>query len=96
MGNTQQSSQRLVTRASPEVIELVQDAADISGVSVSDFLRECAIQRAREVISAHEAFTLTARGREQLMNALENPAPINDKLLKAARKLKEHGGFHST
>lgn len=96
MANIQQSSQRLVTRATAEVIELVQDAADISGVSVSDFLRECAIRRARAVISAHEEFTLSVRGQEQIMNALENPSPINAKLLKAARKLKENGGFYTT
>uniref|UniRef100_UPI000A62F5A8 type II toxin-antitoxin system TacA family antitoxin n=1 Tax=Marinobacterium profundum TaxID=1714300 RepID=UPI000A62F5A8 len=96
MATTQHASQRLVTRASTEVIELVQDAADISGVSVSDFLRECVIQRARAVISAHEEFTLSARGQEQIMQALENPSPINSKLRNAARRLKEHGGFYST
>ncbi len=87
-------SSRLVSRAAPEVIELVQDAADIMGTSVSDFLREIAIERAREVVTKHEEFELSVKGQAQIMDAIMNPPPINEELLNIARKMKENGGIN--
>lgn len=86
-------SSRLVSRAAPEVIELVQDAADIMGTSVSDFLREIAIERAREVITQHESFELTVKGQAQIMDAIMNPPPVHAELLNIAKEMEENDGI---
>lgn len=86
-------SSRLVSRASPEVIELIQDAADIMGTSVSDFLREVAIEKAREVITQHEQFELTVKGQAQITDAIMNPPPVHAELQNIAKEMKENDGI---
>jgi uncharacterized protein (DUF1778 family) len=86
-------SSRLVSRAAPEVIELVQDAADIMGTSVSDFLREIAIERAREVVTKHEKFELSVKGQAQIMDAIMNPPQVHAELLNIAKEMEENDGI---
>mgnify|MGYP002152539033 CR=1 FL=1 len=86
-------SSRLVSRASPEVIELIQDAADIMGTSVSDFLREVAIEKARDVITQHETFELTVKGQTQITDAIMNPPPVHAELLNIAKEMEENDGI---
>ena len=81
---------RLVARTSAEVQEIIQRAADYSGATLSQFIIESSVERAREVIERTHTLRLTMAGSEALFNALENPPKANDKLLEAARRYKEH------
>jgi uncharacterized protein (DUF1778 family) len=80
---------RLVARTSFEIQEIIQRAADYSGASLSQFLIESAMEKARNVIERTEALHLSMAGADALFAALENPPKPNAKLLKAAKGYKD-------
>ena len=80
---------RLVARTTAEIQEIIQRAADYSGASLSQFLVESAMERARDVIERTETLHLSMTGADALYVALENPPRANSKLLKAARHYKD-------
>jgi len=76
---------RLVARTTTEVQEIIQRAADYSGATLSQFLIESAMEKARNVIERTETLHLSMTGADALYVALENPPDANSKLLKAAQ-----------
>jgi uncharacterized protein (DUF1778 family) len=80
--------ERIEARLSPEAKSLIEDAAELSGMSVSDFLVSRAQVAAREVVSEHERWVLTRQQSRALLNALVNPPAANDALNRAAERYK--------
>lgn len=80
---------RLVARTSAEIQEVIQRAADYSGATLSQFLIESAIEKARHVIERTETLHLSMAGADALFAALENPPKVNAKLLEAAKHYKD-------
>lgn len=87
--STERKDTRLVARTSTEVQEIIQRAADYSGATLSQFLIDSAMEKARNVIERTETLNLSMAGADALFNALENPPKANTKLLKAAKHYKE-------
>ena len=85
----QRKETRLVARTTTEVQEVIQRAADYSGATLSQFLIESAMEKARNVIERSEALHLSMTGADALYAALENPPNANSKLLKAAQYYKD-------
>ncbi|CDG16410.1 DUF1778 domain-containing protein [Xenorhabdus doucetiae] len=85
---------RLVARTTMEIQEIVQRAADYSGLSLSQFLIEAAMDKARNVIERAETLQLSMAGADALFSALENPPKANQKLLKAAKSYKDVINVH--
>jgi len=80
---------RLVARTSTEVQEMIQRAADYSGSTLSQFLIESAMEKARNVIERSETLHLSIAGADALFEALENPPKANKKLCKAAQHYRD-------
>ena len=80
---------RLVARTSTEIQEIIQRAADYSGATLSRFLIDSAMERARNVIERTETLQLSVTGSEALVAALESPPKANKKLLKAVLHYKD-------
>jgi uncharacterized protein (DUF1778 family) len=87
--NTEPKKTRLVARTSAEIQEIIQRAADYSGASLSQFLIESAMEKARNVIERTETLHLSMAGADALFAALENSPKVNNKLLKAAQRYKD-------
>lgn len=87
--NIERKETRLVARTSVEIQETIQRAADYSGATLSQFLIESAMERARNVIERTETLHLSMAGADALFAALENPPKANSKLIKAARRYKD-------
>lgn len=87
--HAERKESRLVARTSTEVQEIIQRAADYSGATMSQFLIESAMDRARQVIEQTETLHLSMAGAEALFAALDNPPKANNKLLRAAQRYKE-------
>ena len=86
---------RLVARTSAEIQEIIQRAADYSGATLSQFLIESAMERARNVIERTETLSLSMAGADALFAALENPPKANNKLLKAAQHYRDTVNVHN-
>lgn len=89
-----QKDTRLVARVSYDVQEFVKNAADLSGATLSQFIIEAVTAKARAVIEDERRIQLTLDGADAVFKALENPPQVNKKLLDAARRYKQKGGFH--
>ncbi len=87
--NAERKDTRLVARASTEVQEIIQRAADYSGATLSQFLIQSAMEKARNVIERTETLHLSMAGADALFVALDNPPKANNKLLKAAQRYKD-------
>jgi uncharacterized protein (DUF1778 family) len=87
--NAERKETRLVARTSSEIQEIIQRAANYSGTTLSQFLIESAMEKARNVIERTESLQLSMASADALHDALENPAKANEKLLKAAQRYKE-------
>jgi uncharacterized protein (DUF1778 family) len=86
--NTQLKETRLVARTSTEVQATIQRAADHCGATVSQFLIDAAMDKARTVIERTETLQLSMAGADALLDALDNSPKANDKLLAAAQHYK--------
>lgn len=87
--NADRKETRLVARTSTEIQEIIQRAANYSGASLSQFLIESAMDKARIVIERTETLRLSMAGADALFSALENPPKASKKALKAARHYKD-------
>lgn len=87
--NTKRKETRLVARTSEEVQEIIQRAADYSGATLSQFLIESAMEKARDVIERTETLHLSMTAADALYTALDNPPKANTKLLNAAEHYKD-------
>lgn len=85
-------AERLDTRLSADRKAVIQRAANLSGVSLTNFVVESAYERAEETIRRHEVMTLTARDSVAFVEALLNPPAPNERLLAAARRYREFVG----
>lgn len=79
-------SERLQQRVTPEVKELLQQAADLSGRSLSDFIIGSAQEVAERKLVERRVITLTAEDSRVFAEAILNPAPANEKLRAAMRR----------
>lgn len=87
--NADRKETRLVARTSPEIQGIIQRAADYSGTTLSQFLIESAMEKARIVIERTETLQLSMASADALFAILENPPKPNKKLIQAAQYYKD-------
>jgi len=84
------SNPRISARVSPENRDLVHEAADIIGVSVTDFLTAAAIEEAHRVIERERTVTVSGKYADAFFAALQNPPEPNAALLNAVKETRNH------
>ncbi len=73
-------SDRIDVRTNPEVKSIIERAAQLNHKSISAYILESALQRAREDIRETESIRLTEAERESFFSALMNPPAPNEAL----------------
>lgn len=76
-------SERLETRATPELKRLAQRAAEIEGRSLTDFVAASVWERAARRIQEYEMTTVSGRYGRAFAEAIVNPPPPNARLREA-------------
>ena len=82
-------TQRTEARLLPDQKKRIERAANIKGISLSDFLVQNADEAAIRTIQQHESWTLEAKDRDVFVKALLNPAEPCTGLKSAAQRYKE-------
>lgn len=77
-------NERLEFRVSADMKAEIETAAQISRVSVSQFIADSALARAETVISEHSRIKLNEASWNAVMDALENPPAPDERLRRAA------------
>jgi uncharacterized protein (DUF1778 family) len=78
--------ERLEAHASPYLKELFQEAADVRGVTLSDFIISSAHDVAVDTLERHKVIKLNREASIQFANALLRPPRSNPRLRAAARR----------
>lgn len=81
-------NERLDARLSRQEKNLIETAARLRGISVTDFLRTTATDAANRILQENERLVLAGRSRKIFVDALLNPPKPNETALTAARRLK--------
>lgn len=86
MASNQKNIDRFGARLSAQEKALLQQAANLEGRTLTDFVMTSAHERAIKVIKEHEQITLSKKDRETFINALLNPREPSAALKKALKK----------
>lgn len=89
--------ERLEARVTAELKAMFQRAADLKGLTLTDYVINSLVDNSQQVIREHEVLVLTGRNREAFLGALMNPPPPSPKLVAAlARYRKSIENGHQT
>lgn len=80
---------RLNFRLPPEIKEKIENAAIVSGVTVTDFAITALANTAQAVLEKHQTTILSDRDRDIFLAMLENPPEPNEALKKAVKEYKK-------
>ena len=78
-----QNEARLVARVSDDIRMTIHKAAQYSGATLSQFLIDSALDKARSVINDFEMIKLSDKAATRMMELLENPPQPNAHLKRA-------------
>jgi len=84
--------ERIEARVNAETKALCQEAANLEGRSLTDFIVASAVESARRVIRERELIDLSRRDRKAFVASLLDPSPPNRRLQEAARHYKQMMG----
>lgn len=77
-------SARLEARLSPEHQALIQHAAALRGLSVTDFVVTASLAEAQKIVAANDVIALSIADQRRFAEALLNPKAITPALRQAA------------
>ena len=80
---------RLEARISPEIKSLLQKAADLEGITLTDFAIASLQEAAIATIQKHQTLKLSLEDSEAFVDALLNPPLPNQALLAAAVRYQQ-------
>lgn len=82
--------ERLNIRATPEIKALIERAAMLSHLSITDFVLATVRKAADRVIAESETMVLNKEERDRLLEMLDNPPPPSEELKAAALRQREY------
>ncbi|MBI4580218.1 MAG: DUF1778 domain-containing protein [Planctomycetes bacterium] len=82
------ATMRMSCRLRPENKALIDQAARLLGMSVSEFANSRLVEIARQIIAEHNVTRLTDRDRDVFLTMLDADAEPNAALRKAFREVK--------
>ncbi|EBC1670901.1 DUF1778 domain-containing protein [Salmonella enterica] len=81
--------QRIDLRLNEDDKQMIEEAAAMTNQSISQFMVSTASERAAEVIDQHRRLLLNEESWKLVMDAITNPPAPNDRLKRAANRLRE-------
>ncbi|CBN53924.1 conserved hypothetical protein [Kamptonema sp. PCC 6506] len=87
--STTKKMARLEARISPEIKSLLQKAADLEGLTLTDFAISSLQKAAIATIQKHQTLKLSLEDSEAFVDALLNPPLPNQALLAAAVRYQQ-------
>lgn len=94
MPNTlEESRKRITTRVSDDVRSTLEQAAELVGATVNQFMVQAAYQEAQRLLERESLIHLSQRDARKIFSLLEHPPKPNKKLKKAVNTFK--GSFRA-
>ena len=92
MVKSQKSLARLEARVDAEIKARWQQAADLAGITLTDFVITSLEESASKIIQHHQTMKLSKKDTEAFVDAILNPSEPNEELILAAKEYKEMMG----
>ncbi|MCC0179890.1 DUF1778 domain-containing protein [Waterburya agarophytonicola K14] len=89
MNKSNKPSARLEARVDPEIKARWQQAADLEGRSLTDFIITSMQESSERVIQRHQRMKLAQQDSRDFVETLIEPPEPNKQLIEAARKYQE-------
>jgi uncharacterized protein (DUF1778 family) len=80
---------RISARVPKNVQARLEEAAELSGATVNQFVVQAAVEKADEIIERERVIKLSKRDTARLLDLLGNPAPPNVHLGRALQRRQE-------
>lgn len=91
--NATQEKERITARVSSSIAELLNEAADLVGTTLNNFVVQAALKEAQRVIDREKAIYVSKNDAAMLLDLLDNPPAPNAALTRAfERFMKEKYG----
>ncbi|AVH49735.1 type II toxin-antitoxin system TacA family antitoxin [Acinetobacter baumannii] len=87
---TNLATERINIRSTVDAKNVIEQAANLLGLSVSSFMLQSSFERAKELLKSNYELKVNNADRDMLMNILENPRPANDEMKKLMSLLDEN------
>ena len=87
---TNLATERINVRSTVDAKNVIEQAANLLGLSVSPFMIQSSFERAKELLKSNHELKVNNADRDMLMNLLENPRPANDEMKKLMSLLDEN------
>lgn len=84
-------AQRMDFRIEEEQKLLIEEAASLSGETITSFAISTLVQRAKDVIQSHNSTMLSLNDSQRFLKILDQAAEPNAKLKRAFEKYRQHG-----
>ncbi|MCG2609548.1 DUF1778 domain-containing protein [Acinetobacter sp. SM34] len=84
------ATERINVRSTVDAKNVIEQAANLLGLSVSSFMIQSSFERAKELLKSNHELKVNNADRDMLMNMLENPRPANDEMKNLMSLLDEN------
>ena len=84
------ATERINVRSTVDAKNVIEQAANLLGLSVSSFMLQSSFERAKDLLKSNHELKVNNADRDMLMNLLENPRPANDEMKKLMSLLDEN------
>ena len=84
------ATERINVRSTADAKNVIEQAANLLGLSVSSFMLQSSFERAKDLLKSNHELKVNNADRDMLMNLLENPRPANDEMKKLMSLLDEN------
>lgn len=86
MSQQGQKDVRVTARVSAKVRDTLQEAAELSGATLNQFVVQAALKEAHKILEEQRTIELSKADAERIFDLLENPPKASDKLKVAFEK----------
>lgn len=84
------ATERINVRSTVDAKNVIEQAANLLGLSVSSFMIQSSFERAKELLKSNHELKVNNADHDMLMNLLENPRPANDEMKNLMSLLDEN------
>jgi len=82
-------TERISARIPLCVYEKLTEAAQVIGATLNQFLVQSALEKADQILEQERVIQMSKRDAKVFFDAVDNPPPINEKLLEAMKAYHE-------
>ncbi|WP_180165422.1 DUF1778 domain-containing protein [Acinetobacter sp. YH12049] len=84
------ATERINVRSTVDAKNVIEQAANLLGLSVSSFMIQSSFERAKELLKSNHELKVNNADRDMLMNLLENPRLANEEMKNLMSLLDEN------